>query len=172
MAEAGMEMPKIGIKQRVVEAFTPRGAKEKWYRDHAETIKKYADVHNGLTDEQRQQKMADIEEQATKSANVNVLKNVGATAVVTAVLATTGALIKNPDLAKRFADWSAGKKFGVGKVGELVHKGAQGSHDFLVKVWTKAGELKQRALDRGKALFTKAPVVEVVPPPPAEPPKV
>ena len=116
MAEIGMspEAAKIGLKQKVVEAFTPKGAKEKWYREHAEVVKKYADVSNGLSDEQRAQVMAKIDDDATKSANINVVGKWGAVALTTAALGVSGGLIKS----ETFRNWVAKGHLGKWQFGE------------------------------------------------------
>lgn len=162
MSETGMSMepPKKGIKEGLRRAFTVSGAKEKWYQDHKEMVAKYADVHNGLTDEQRSAVMSQIESDATKSAKIAVGKRAGALALTSAVVGTAGLLIAKPDLARRFMEWTPkvlGKELSTGKVGEVVFAGADKAHTFLGDVWTKAGSLKDAALARGKAMFTKAP---------------
>lgn len=95
MAEIGMSMepPKKGFVEGLRRAFTVGGAKEKWYQDHKDLVLKYADVHNGLNDEQRAQVMQQIENDATKSAKIAVGKHVGAAVLTTAVLGFGGGLV-------------------------------------------------------------------------------
>jgi|GEM_PF-764797 hypothetical protein len=162
MSETAMNMepPKKGLKEGLRRAFTVSGAKEKWYQDHKEMVAKYADVHNGLTDEQRSAVMAQIESDATKSAKIAVGKRTGALALTSAVVGTAGLLIAKPDLARRFMEWTPkilGNELSTGKVGKAVFTGADKAHSFLAEVWTRAGSLKEAALARGKALFTKTP---------------
>ena len=139
MAEIGisMEPPKKGMIEGLRRAFTVGGAKEKWYQDHKDLVVKYADVHNGLNDEQRAQVMQQIESDATKSANIAVGKHVGALALTSVVVGTAGTLIARPDLAKRFMEWTPkifGKERSTGKLGEAVSGGANIAHDFLKKM--------------------------------------
>lgn len=168
MAEIGMSMepPKKGFVEGVRKAFTLGGAKEQWYQDHAELVKKYADVNNGLSDEQRAQVMQKIDADASKAAGWNIARNYGATALVLTGLGTAGTLIARPDFAKRFAEakfkvpFSKDKTFGTGKLGEKVFQGADWAHDGLAKVWTKAGELKTKAGEALKRVGNKKTVVE------------
>lgn len=138
MAEIGMSMepPKKGIKEGLRRAFTVSGAKEKWYQDHKEMVAKYADVHNGLTDEQRQAVISQIESDATKSARIAVGKRVGALATATAVVGFAGGLVgsekfrtiiaKGGPIGKWLADQGTMGAFGLEVAkGAVKEKGAQ-----------------------------------------------
>lgn len=155
MAEGGMnpEVQKIGLKQRVVEAFTPKGAKEKWYRDHADVVKKYADVANTMTEEQRAQVMDQIDDRASKDANLAVLGKWGAVALTTATLGVGGGLIKS----ETFRNWVGKAHIGKLEVGKPFQKfGEKGAEmgekalDFLKSIPDRANRLKDR-------VFKKAP---------------
>jgi len=153
MAEIGMEAPKIGFGQRVREAFTRRGAEQKWLREHQDTIRQYFEVNKNLTDEQRVGVMSKIESDAQDEAKSKVRKHWGALALTTATLAGAGTLIARPDFAKRIMDAKItikGKEFGTGKLGKGLFEGAEISHNFLVDVWKKASTLSKTALDKGK----------------------
>ena len=153
MSEIGMSMepPKKGFIESVRKAFTLKGAKEKWYQDHADIVKKYADVNNGLNDEQRAQVLAKIDQDASKAALWKVGKNYGAVALTVVTLGGAGTLIARPDFAQRFADakfkvpFSKDKTFGTGKIGEWVAEGSWTAHDKLTEVWEKAVQLKDQA---------------------------
>lgn len=127
MAEIGMSMesPKKGMVERLRRAFTVGGAKEKWYQDHKDLVLKYADVHNGLNDEQRATVMQQIENDATKSAKIAVGKHVGAAVLTTAVLGFGGGLVGS----ERFRTF-VGKG---GKIGEwLATQGQKGAFGLEV----------------------------------------
>ncbi len=122
MTEIGMSMepPKKGMVEGLRRAFTVGGAKEKWYQDHKDLVLKYADVHNGLNDQQRAQVMAQIESDATKSAKIAVGKHVSA-AVLTAGLVGFGGGLVGSERFRTFV----GKG---GKIGEwFANQGAKGA---------------------------------------------
>ncbi len=126
MAEIGvpMEPPKKGFMEGMRRAFTMKGAKEQWYQDHAELVKKYADVNNGLSEEQRAQVMQKIDDDATKSARLNVVGKWGALAVTGVTLGAGGALIGS-EKARRLAFDKLGKpgKFLAVKGAEVQRSG-------------------------------------------------
>lgn len=161
-----MEPPKKGFVESVRKAFTLKGAKEKWYQDHADIVKKYADVNNGLNDEQRAQVLAKIDQDASKAALWKVGKNYGAVALTVVTLGGAGTLIAKPDFAQRFADakfkvpFSKDKTFGTGKVGEWVAEGAWTAHDKLAEVWEKAVALKNQAGETLRNLGKKKEVAQ------------
>lgn len=149
MAEVG-EMPKPSLKERVREAFTKQGAKEKWYRDHKEVVKQYTDVNNGLSDEQRAQAITQIEADATKSAKINVGGHWVALAAGTATLALGAVGIAKPELVVTAMD-----KLHLGdkKVGKAVITAAEKSHDFLAHLPGNAKDLANKAkVEAGKAV--------------------
>lgn len=150
MAEMGMEAPKITLGQRVKEAFTTGGAREKWYRDHKELVSKYADISNGLSDEQRAQAMAQIESDAAKSAKINVAGHWGGLAAVTGTIAVGTALLIKPELAGKVADQLKkinikGHNFGLERGARAVESGALRAQDFLKHLPTNAKDLAVRA---------------------------
>ncbi len=152
MSEMGPEA-KIGFIQRVKESFSPRAAKEKWYREHMETVKKYEDVQNGLTDQQRAEAMAKLEAEATKSARINVGKNWGALALASATVGGGVLAVIKPgvvdDLAAKLKKVDIkGHNFGLGKAGEALSTAANKSHDFVWDIPGKAAELSQAARDQ------------------------
>lgn len=154
MAEIGipMEQPKTGFAEGLRRAFTVKGAKEQWYQNHKELVMQYADVHNGLTEEQRTQAMAQIEADATKSAQRGVAVRVGATALTAATVAFGGGLIGS----EKFRNWVGKGAIGKWKFGEslagLGQKGANG----LEMGKTKGQELGGQALDFLKSIPDKA----------------
>lgn len=156
MAEIGMSMepPKKGIKEGLRRAFTVSGAKEKWYQDHKDMVLKYADVHNGLNDEQRATVMQQIENDATRSANIAVGKHVGAAVLTTAVVGFGGGLVgserfRNFVAKGKLFNWEFGK--GLASLGEkgalgldvakftVKEKGTQ-ARDFLKSIPNRATE--------------------------------
>lgn len=158
MAEIGGEIPKRTLKDRVREAFTPSGAKEKWYRNHQEIVKQYSDVNNGLTEEQRAQAMAQIESDATRSSKIAVGGHWAALAAGTATLALGAVGIAKPGLVDSLAGKLRnvnikGKNFGMAKVGEGLSSVAHSSHDFLASIPLRAVMLKNMAVEKGKATW-------------------
>lgn len=134
MAEIGGEIPKRTLKDRVREAFTPSGAKEKWYRDHQEIVKQYSNVSNGLTEDQRAQAMAQIESDATRSSKIAVGGHWAALAAGTATLVLGAVGIARPDLVRAGLEkipWGKGKKLLDTKFGDKVFNAAADSHKFL-----------------------------------------
>lgn len=146
-----MEPPKKGLKEGLRRAFTVSGAKEKWYQDHKEMVAKYADVHNGLTDEQRSAVMSQIESDATKSAKIAVGKRVGALATVTAVAGFAGGLVgsekfravvsKGGPIGKWLAERGQMGAFGLEVAkGAAMEKGGQ-ALTFIKSIPEKAGNM-------------------------------
>lgn len=131
MSEIGMSMepPKKGLVEGLRKSFTVGGAKEQWYRDHAELVKKYADVNNGLSDEQRQQVMAKIDADATKSAWINVGTKWGATALGAGLLTGGGFLVGSEKfqdaLMKKGGKWAKVGEWGAARGMQLNDLKAQ-----------------------------------------------
>lgn len=170
MAEMAMNMEarKGGAGQRIKELFNTRYAKEKWLADRQEMIKKYADVNNGLSDEQRVQVMTQIENDATNAAKIQVRNHWLALVGSTAVLAAATVGVAKPEWVEAFAGKLKdvnikGRNFGLGKVGEGLSHAANTSHDFLADMWSKAGTLKEKAFAKLKTIhFGKAKAPPVV----------
>jgi hypothetical protein len=158
MAETGSEIPKITAKDRIREAFTPKGAKEKWYRDHKEAVDQYLRVDNGLTDEQRAQAITQIEADATKSARIALGKHWGALALGTATLAGIGLGIAKPELVKKTIG-----KIPLG-IGDKISLGADKAHTFVRQIPQAAQILSIQAKERivGGALKAKDLVLDAM----------
>lgn len=161
MSEIGMEAPKIGIGQRIKETFSGNAAKEAWYRKNAELVKKYTDVNNGLSDEQRAQAVAQIEADATKSADSSVRGHWLALAATTATLAVATVAVVKPELAGRLADTLSKSKIGsklkLDTAARGVEKGAFAAHNFLkdlpINAKDLAGKARNFAVEKGTAVF-------------------
>lgn len=170
MAEIGGEIPKPSLKERIGAAFNKDLAKKEWYKKHAEIVKQYTDVNNGLSEDQRAQAMAQLEDKATKDASWAVGGHWVALAGVTAtaVLGTIG--IVKPELVDTLAGKMKnlnikGHNFGLGKVGEGLSTAANVSHDFLTSIPLRAVILKNQLVERGKGVFAsfkKAPAPPAV----------
>lgn len=140
MTEIGMSMepPKKGIIEGLRRAFTMKGAKEQWYQDHKDVVLKYADLHNGLTDEQRAQSMAKLEADATTSAKINVGTKWAALGLTTATLGLAGGLVGS----ERFRNFIGTKG---GKVGTWLATQGEKGYMGLTAAKFKAGELAGNA---------------------------
>lgn len=159
MAEGGMspEVQKIGFGQRMKEFFTRQGATEKLLRN-SEAYKKYADVNNGLTDEQRAQALTQLEAAASDMARVQVRNRWGATAVGLAVATGAGLGIWRPEWVAKIANANLkvfGKERNVGKIFKPFAKGAEKANDFLTNIWDRAGKLKLK-LGKKEDVFAHA----------------
>lgn len=168
MAEIGMSMesPKKGMVERLRRAFTVGGAKEKWYQDHKDLVLKYADVHNGLNDEQRATVMQQIENDATKSAKIAVGKHVGALVVTVGTLGFAGGLVGSERFRTfvgkggKIGEWLAGK-------GQLGAMGLEVAKGKVMEKGAVALDFLKSIPDKAKDMWAKfrAPKVTPFPPP-------
>lgn len=151
-----MEVPKQNLAGKLREIFTPQGQKEKWLRNHQELVSQYADVNNGLTEEQRAQAMKSIEDKATKDSRWAVAGHWGALVTGLALLAGVGYGIKNPDVLLKIGDIKLGRgenpfTIKTSKIGTGANFLAQHAHDFIGGIHGRAADLAANFRDRGAA---------------------
>lgn len=143
-----MEVPKQNLAGKLREIFTPQGQKEKWLRNHQELVSQYADVNNGLTEEQRAQAMKSIEDKATKDAKWAVAGHWGALALSVATIVGIGVGIAKPDVLKAInIQLPKELKRGAEKfnLGEALAAKAQHAHDFIGGIPIKLNILRKKA---------------------------
>lgn len=165
-----MEPPKKGMIEGLRRAFTVGGAKEKWYQDHKDLVLKYADVHNGLNDQQRAQVMQQIESDATKSAKIAVGKHVGALAVTVGTLGFAGGLVGSERFRTfvgkgKLFKWEFGK--GLATLGEKGAVGLEVAKFTAKNKGEQALNFIKSIPDKAKDMWAKfrAPKVTPFPPP-------
>jgi len=118
------EKPLVGgFKETIRKAFTFKGAEQAYKEKHAKEFQEITAVNNALTEEERQAAMVKLEKDAQKSAQIKVIGNYRALAVVTATVTFGGFLIGN----EKFRRYIGKTKF----IGKPLEKFGDTGSDFL-----------------------------------------